>query len=322
MRLVAVAVCLLVVATVVAGCGGKATSSVVVTATRPALAADKGAITGLVIDDRYRPVADATILLTPLGLIATSDAEGQFAFSDLAPAAYVLIANAKDHEAAPKNVDVAPGQYTEVELEARRTFSDLGAIITTQYSVFIPCAFDYVVNGYIIGCIPDSSGDTYRPGFTTDSHQYGKNATYLVSEAKLNQVGDYDFQVREDNGSPSGGERYAVGALRNGDYIKMVNQRGIANTVDNLQNNNHPWNNTKKYATLVFLSGQERSTFEEVSKTTCNPTVDDLNRGAGSPVRTCNWRGVGAKFGIKARFVQSLFIGEPATPIAGYHTLG
>ncbi len=321
MRGMTITLALLMSATVLAGCNGKASLDNPGMTDLPPVAADRGAITGLVIDDRYRPVPDALVLLTPIGLTTTSDSLGQFQFSDLDPGAYLAQVNAKDHEAAPKNVDVLAGEYTELEIEARRVFSDAGSVITQEYSVFIPCAADYVVNGIIYGCIPDESGDTYRPGFTADTRKLGKNVTYLVTEAKMNQVGDYDLQVREDNGASAGGERYAVGYIRNADYKKLVNQFGVMNTVDNEQHNNHPWNNTKRYATLVFMSGQQRETFYGISQTTCNPTVDDLNRGAGSPVRTCNWRGVGARLGIKAKFVQSLFIGPPTVDIGTYHTL-
>lgn len=313
---------LLAAAAALSGCATDTSGNVVVDPTeRPQVAADRGAILGLLIDDRYRPIAGATLLLKPSGLTAVSDATGAFRFLDIAPAVYIVQAQSEGHEAAPKNVDVVPGVYTDVEVQARRIFSDDGSIVTAQYSVFIPCAIDYVVNGYIIGCVPDSSGDTWRPGFTSDTRKLGRNATYLVSEAKMNQVGDYDFQVREDNGESAGGDRYAVGRIVDGDYIRMVNQRGVTNTIDNFQENNKPWNNTKRYATLVFLSGENRDEMEELSGTTCTPAVDDLNRGAGSPVRTCNWRGVGAKFGIKAKFVQSIFIGPPTVPIDTYRTL-
>jgi hypothetical protein len=69
------------------------------------------------------------------------------------------------------------------------------------------------------------------------------------------------------------------------------------------------------------FSGEHRETFGGVSDTTCNEDVDDALRGAGTPVRTCNWRGVGARFGIKATFVQSLFVGPPQVDIAAYHVL-
>lgn len=326
MRSIALVAALLCCATVLAGCGTK-TEGNVACPSEPDCHGDllpeagKGAIAGLLIDDRYRPIAEAVVLLLPPGLTTTSDSSGQFSFSDILPGAYIVQVQVEGHEAAPKNVDVLDGQFTELEVEARRIFSDDGHIVTTQYSVFIPCAFDYVVNGLIVGCIPDESGDTWRPGFTADTRKMGKNITYLVSEAKMNQVGDYDFQIREDNGESAGGERYAVGRIIDGDYIKIVNERGVANTEQNEQNNNKPWNNTKRYATLVFMSGENRDELNDVSQTTCNKDVDDLNRGAGSPVRTCNWRGIGAKFGIKAKFVQSLFIGEPTVDVKAYRTL-
>jgi hypothetical protein len=312
----------LVACFVLAGCSSKTTAPSGTVATKQALDDGKGGIQGLLIDDVYRPVPGGTVLLLPDGLTATSDTSGQFSFVDLEPGTYTIKVDAPGHEAAPRTVDVAVGEYTELELSARRIVSDNGRIITTQYSVFIPCAADYIVNGYIIGCIEDESGDSYRPGFTTDSRAYGSNVTYLVSEARMNKKGDYDVQVREDDGSGSGGARYAVGAIRGTDYIKMVNQYGVADTVDDLQHNTQPWNNTAKYETLVFLSGQQRDTFSGVSQTTCNQDVDDLNRGVGSPVRTCNWRGVGVELAIKATFIQSLFLGPPIQDIGAYATMG
>lgn len=281
-----------------------------------------GGILGLAIDDVYRPIASAKIFLEPDGLLAQSHNDGMFQFTGLAAGTYTLKLDSDGHEAAPMLVDVVSGQFTEVELSARRTFSEGSRIITTQYSVFIPCAGDYIVNGIIVGCIPDSSGDTYRPGFTADTKYLGSNVTYLVSEAKMNQIGNYDVQVREDTSTSSGGARYAVGYIRDDDYIKMVNPYGQVNEKDNGQNNNVPWNNTERYATLVFMSGSQRDTFNGISETTCQEDVDDLNRGAGSPVRTCNWRGAGVQFAIKATFIQSLFLGPPDQSIDDYHVLG
>ncbi|MEA3189787.1 MAG: Carboxypeptidase regulatory-like domain [Thermoplasmata archaeon] len=305
-----------------AGCSGGTDSDPSLPTPDAPIAAGKGAISGLVIDDRYRPIPGAVVSLFPLGLQATSDSLGQFAFFDLEPGAYEAVVQAANHEAAPLPVDVVEGEYTEVELEARRVFSENGRIITTQYSVFIPCAADYVVNGIIVGCLADSSGDSWRPGFTTDVTKMGANLTYMVHEAKMNQVGDYDLQVRASDGSSSGGERYAVGFMRDTDYLKMTNQHGVKNEEHNEQDNNVPWNNTAPFDILVFMSGEQREALNELSGTTCNKDVDDLNRAVGSPARTCNWRGVGATFGIKATFIQSLFVGPPEVDLAGYHTLG
>ncbi len=294
-----------------AGCGAKS-SAPAASAARPALPADRGAVKGIVIDDRYRPVPEATVLLTPVGLTSTTDAEGLFAFTDLAPGAYVVLVQAKDHEAAPKNVDVQAGQYTEVEAEARRIFSDAGAVITTQFSAFIPCAANFVANGVIFNCVLDLSGDSFRGGFTTKAFNKTLNWTVMVSEVLVNQPNSYEFQVREDDGSSGGGERYAVGPIQSGVYKKITNLRGILNMVDNQQRNNVPFNGTKPFATILFLEGDHQQDFQQAFDTVCQPSVPQTCRTA---------TGVGAAFGIKAKMVQSLFVGAPATPVEHYCVL-
>src|SRR5689334_19437204 len=91
---------LMVFVAALSGCAKSAEIQTQADAERPDLAAGKGAISGLVIDDRYRPVPDALVVLTPGGLTTTSDTAGQFSFSDLTPGPYLLQVQAADHEAA------------------------------------------------------------------------------------------------------------------------------------------------------------------------------------------------------------------------------
>ena len=71
-----------------AGCSGSGdgdgTSATGSSTTGP-LKSGKGAISGLLINDVFRPVPGGLILIQDLGLTATSDASGQFAFLDLEP---------------------------------------------------------------------------------------------------------------------------------------------------------------------------------------------------------------------------------------------
>lgn len=290
------------------GCGGKSDEPIVESTDRPGLAADKGAIAGLLIDDRYRPVPDALILLTPVGLTATTDSAGQFEFLDLQPGAYVMQIQVDDHEAAPVTVDINGGQYTESEIQARRMFSEAGNIITTQFSAFIPCQANFIVNGVNANCVVDLSGDSFRDGFVTAKLNKTLNWTVMVSEVLLNQVGDFQFQVREDNGEVGGGERYGTVDIVDSAYGKIVNHRGKISE-QNVQRNAVPFNGTKPFDTVVFLTGEFKDESQGAFDSVCQPSVP----------QTCRTTtGAGAAFGVKARMIQSLFIGEPTQPITTY----
>lgn len=296
-----------------AGCsgGGGGGSSDGGTPTQPPLAAGKGAIAGLLLDDALRPIPEGLLLLQPVGLTATSDRTGEFGFTDLDPGTYVIRAQAEGHEAAPLTIDVAAGEYAEAQISARRVFNQAGRIITNEYSVFIPCAAGFVVNGVTANCLLDLSGDSYRSSFTSNLTAMA-NITYMVTEWKFNQVGDWNGQIREDNGEPAGGERYAVLDIVQADYGKVLLQPGVLNTEANGQNNNVPWNNTKEFATAIFLNGQFKGEAQSAADAVCQPSVD----------QTClTMTGAGAAFGIRARIVQSVFIDEPAVDVNTYCVL-
>jgi hypothetical protein len=312
----------LIVCLTLAGCSGKthAPGTDTGTGTKPPLEAGKGAISGLVIDDVYRPVPNAFVLVEKAGLTATSDGEGQFTLTGLDPGAYILKVQADGHAAAPKNVDVNAGQYAEVEIQADRLFNQGSRIVTTEYSAFISCAADFVVNGIIGDCLNDQSGDSYRPGFTSNVTQLGlTNITYMVTEVLMNQVGNWVLQVREDDGSPGGGERYAVQSIEGGRYIKIINQFGVKNTESDEQHRNVPWVGAKPFQTLVFYEGQFKGEFTQAGQPVAdaNATVPVVDRHIGNPL-CC---GVGAGFGIEAKFVQSIFLGAPPMDINSYSTL-
>lgn len=289
---------LLVASLALAGCGDKDPKPT--PGVKPELEAGKGAIDGLVINDVYRPVPGALVLLSS-GATATSDASGLFTFTDLEPGAYLLRVQADGHEAAPQSVDVAEGEYAEAELIARRIANEGSRIVTTEYSVFIPCGVDFVASGYVMDCTLDQSGDSYRAGFTSNYTAYGE-ATYLVTEMKASKPGRYEVQLRVDDGSSTGGDRYAVAQFE-GEYLKVVHKLGEVNEEFNGQANNVAWNNTDPMMTILFPDSQFREEIQDV-----DPTGEIC----------C---GAGAHFGIRARFVQSLFIGEPEVDIATYSVL-
>jgi len=263
--------------------------------TLPPLSAGKGAVAGLVIDDRYRPVPDALVLLTPLGLTTTSDAEGQFYFADLEPGSYVAEVQAPDHEAAPKTVDVQVGEYSELEVQARRLFSGLSDLITVEYSIFIPCGFSAIFVTVITDCLLDLSGDSYRTGFYADYTPYKKNATYLVVEFKATQPDGYYVPIQGCN------HRYNGGTF-NGDYQRYIMKRGNVTPDDvNRTKGYDRWqNDCKSVGTTLFYVGGQQDTFKQYLHT--------------------EW-GAGARLAVKATFLTSLFVGPPTVDIQSYGPL-
>ena len=289
------------------GDGGSATE-------QPPLAEGKGAISGLLFNDALRPIPGALMLLQPAGLTTTTDPSGQFSFTDLDPGTYFIRVQADGHEAAPQNVEVVAGEYAEAEVQARRLFSQAGRIITNEYSVFVPCAAGFIANGVTANCVLDLSGDSYRSTFSSNLTGV-QNLTYMVTEWKFNQVGDWNGQIREDDGTVQGGERYAVLDIVQGDYGKVILQPGVLNTEANGQGNNVPWNATKEFATAIFLNGQFKGEAQGAYDQVCT-----ASGGSGPACLTAT--GAGAAFGIKAKIIQSLFIGEPEVDLASYGVLG
>jgi hypothetical protein len=271
------------------------------------VAEGKGAITGLVIDDRYRPVAGAFILLTPGGLSATSDELGQFQVLDLEPGSYVALAQAKDHEAAPRNADVRSGEYTELELQARRIFSDAGSIITTEYSIFIDCAEEAVVianSGETEGvsCMMDQSGDSARGGFdTTISPRDANLTTYMVTEVLFNQKGTYATVIGLVDDTDSFSTYYAEADTLDDVYQRIQMRKGTVDnrTGEDTGGRNVKWNADKTFTTFIFPHGMFYREMQE-------------NFGL--------W-GLGVSVGVKAKIIQSVFLGEPRDDIEAYALL-
>lgn len=279
------------------------------------LADGKGGIAGVVIDDRYRPIPNAKLFLLPLGLTTTADALAQFEFRDLEPGSYQLRIEAKGHEGAPVPVDVVAGEFAEVEASARRIFNQDGTIITTQYSVFIDCSFETPVFGLaavpITGCLGDLSGDSTRAYYISKLDESDANlTTYMVTEVLFNQDGDYTVSIR--HGEQFGDINYAEADLLKGKYIRIVNQANATNNeTGQNQGRNQPWDPHEPWQTIVFPHGEF---YGEVHSTVCPPGVP------GVVSFTCLY-GVGADFGVKAKIVQSVFLGPPDVDITSYAVL-
>jgi len=296
---------------VLAGCSSKPGSSTDAQTDRPVLPPDKGAISGLLIDDVYRPVAGGLLLLQGAGLTATSDALGQFAFAGLDPGTYVILASAPGHEAAPTNVDVQAGVYADAEIQARRLFSQNGTTVTTQYSVFVPCAVSAVAATETADCTGDQSGDTFRVGFTSDYTSYGANASALVTEMKANHkasasAGAFKVVVRQEGDGDYWGSKFTMDS----DYVRIQMRLGNV-SADDTEHRNVAWDNTKRMETLLFPQGALK-----------NETQTGLDTACPDAAPACfESRGVGPQAGVKATFLQTLFLGATPPDLDTYHVL-
>jgi hypothetical protein len=283
------------------------------TSTTGPLKSGKGAISGLLINDVFRPVPGGLVLIQELGLTATSDASGQFAFLDLEPGSYLLRVQADGHEAAPQTVDVNEGEYTETELMARRVFNEGGRIVTTEYSVFVPCAASVPVASSTVDCTFDQSGDSFRAGFTSNFTAGYSGITYLITEMKANKPasptsGAYKIVVREEGD----GDYWASAFTIDSDYIRVTMRLGNISTDDTENGRNVAWENNKPMETAFFPQGQFKGETQMGYDTLC--TVPEACLFGES-------RGVGGQVGVRAKFVQSLFLGEPEVDITTYCVL-
>jgi hypothetical protein len=75
-----------------------------------------GGITGVVVDEAIRPLADVNVTLVQASLHATTDAEGLFAFEGLEPGAYSLAVEASDYVAVMQTVTVEAETATKVKV--------------------------------------------------------------------------------------------------------------------------------------------------------------------------------------------------------------
>jgi hypothetical protein len=273
------------------------------------LQAGMGAITGLLVDDRFRPihlVADPQgefqttgfVLLQETGAQAVTNENGEFTFVNLEPGQYTLRVTAAGHEAIPQRVTVAAGQFAEESVIARRVASVGGTILTQEFAVFIPCAA-YA----IFDCTGDLSGDSFRGSF---NHRFSdiSGLTYMVTEALMNQDGVYCVEVREREatGGSTVSEHYGNWCTPSphGDYIRGVNKVGEVYDTDYSRD---PYDPDKNSQTVLFYFGP--------TEAVCWHDLTDRN----------DKRCIGAGAGIKAQFLLSLFIGEPDVDLDAYCVL-
>ncbi len=81
--------------------------------------AGRGNIFGVVVDDAIRPIVGANLSLPGLGLTTTSDVNGEFTFTDLAPGTYLITATAVNYVAVQTAADVVAGEAVRTKVQLR-----------------------------------------------------------------------------------------------------------------------------------------------------------------------------------------------------------
>ena len=160
---------LLLLVTFVAGCSGDADPETAGDTQDDAAFEELGAkataitgiIRGVVVDDRIAPIEGADITLTgaDTNRSAVSDGEGRFAFADLQPGTYFLLASTLLHLESRTAVEVVAGvdEPPIAKLQLERRFSQEPFVEPYKYDGFIFCNQAGIVYG-TAPCVTDFSG--------------------------------------------------------------------------------------------------------------------------------------------------------------------
>lgn len=304
----AILVAAMMVAIGLAGCaGGEDTQENVieekVTNETFTLEAGKGALSGLVVDDRFRPIqltkeetgveyqAKGFVLLQEAGLQAQTNQNGEFSFVDLEPGRYTVRITAEGHESVPQRVDITEGIFEEETFNIRRKSSENSLIVTEDYTGFAACGIALGVTTIITNCI-DTSGESDRRGTCIDFTHL--NGTYMIAEARVDEVSSW--LIQHDGG---------IGHLKidNGLYTKRIYEH---NGTYNEQNPG-PWTNLEPVCSTIFFGGDIENPLPPV----CDPIFNVCVNG----------QDFGIAIGKRVRLLYSIFIGEPDVDLETYELL-
>jgi hypothetical protein len=317
----ALAIVVIFLAVGLAGCVANETDDTAIVGSTEGLelAAGKGAISGLLIDDRYRPIEltdtasseyqrEGFILLQETGEQIQTDENGEFGFLDLDPGMYTLRAQIDGHEAKPQKVRVSEGVFEEIDISARRLVINTGAIVTEHYAAFMDCGIFFVAYSANPGCIPDTSGDTDRFDFFVDYSQYS-TITWLVAETLFNNAPNngeqLDVVIRRTLG-----EDFTSGVIKSGTYIKLHLKINETSPDPDVAGDEWlVWMNEGEMQMAIFGGGS----FGEEIGDAYEPVYEAAGKDLPSLGSTSMRRGAGFMLGVKANFLNSAFLGEPET---------
>ncbi len=180
---------------------------------------NKGAISGLIVDDNFRPVQlkeewesepgdfqdIGFVLLLETGQRFETSANGEFKVLPLDPGTYTLRVAADVHEAKDTVVQVVAGEFTEVTVEARRQYSGGGSLFSQEETLFMSCFGNFYFFSIALAAVAnngcgDLSGDSSRFDFPTNYPDLADDTRGLVTEMRAADEWLYQITMRIVNG--------------------------------------------------------------------------------------------------------------------------
>lgn len=284
--------------------------------------AGKGAIAGLLVDDRFRPIdleddpqsefqTQGFVLLQETGEQVQTTADGEFTFVDLEPGTYTLRVTAAGFEATPEVVKVDEGVFNDASIMARRIASDDGLVISEEYAAFIPCQESIVIqtSNYCSLAFFDASGDTSRDSFVTNYTDY--NATGLVVEFLSNKEASRDGALKLVMRNQTNDSCYVANhAITSGDYLRVWLRNGELAEEFDIEVRNCVWTNEQAQSVEVWAQGL----FKEEGK----PVTDAICTVPICAGETADNRGLGLQAGVAVKILVTAFVGEPEEGLENY----
>jgi hypothetical protein len=236
-RVLALAVLMAAAPALVAGCAapaaGDADADGAGPAKQPPLQAGKGAIQGLLVDDRYRPLhltdepqgeydAAGFILVVETGESVRSDADGVFQVLDLELGTVTLKPSVEGHEGAPLRVDVTAGEYAEVDVLVRRLLTPgKDTIVIHDDTILISCSVQTLDGHFTVGklCHGDLSANDDTNFIDYNYTAFGAISAVVV-EVQLSRTVDFEMWMTKQTNLINGPELYGKIYAYDSSYLR------------------------------------------------------------------------------------------------------
>jgi len=102
-----------------------------------------GGIEGIVTDDAFQPVVDATVLMSERDLETRTASDGSYAFSRLIPGTYTVVVQAEGFVSASETAVVARNEVTELDFVVTHLFTEEAFRTAHELVGFLECGYGW-----------------------------------------------------------------------------------------------------------------------------------------------------------------------------------